>query len=301
VETGQRLLLGVSGGADSVALLHMLLEAARGLQLEFEIGHFDHRLRDVSGADRDFVVALAKTLDLPVHSDAWETPQPSEDAAREARFAFLTRVAQAQRCAVIALGHHLEDRIETLLLRLGRGSGLRGLAGMRWRRHGPVDLVRPLLGCRREELTTWLQERDISWRDDPTNADLRLTRNRLRHNLLPALEELGPGWMRRAEGSLDDLVESWETLEAQARQIQKTLCHEDTIERDGARALDGLLLRTVLQLWLEERGISNLRREHLEEAAEIVRTGRPGQRCVLPGTVGLMVGQKALTLKRPEG
>lgn len=300
VRAGQRLLLGVSGGADSVALLHLLLEASITLELELEIGHFDHRLRDDSADDRDFVVAMGQNTGLPVHVDAWETPSPSEDAARNARFAFLTQVARERSCDAIALGHHLEDRLETLFLRLGRGSGLRGLAGMRWRRRGPVDLVRPLLGCQRHELRQWLEERDIPWRDDPSNADLRLARNRVRHNLLPALEELGPGWRRRAEGSLDDLVDFWETLESAARQIQSTLCHEDSLDRRAARELPDLQLRTVLQLWLEERGIANLRREHLDEAAGLLHTGRTGQECVLPGAVALVLGQKTLDLRRPE-
>jgi tRNA(Ile)-lysidine synthase len=298
VRDDQRLLLGVSGGADSVALLHLLLEASLSMKLDLEIGHFDHRLREDSATDRDFVIALAERHGIPVRIGVWESPSPSEDAARTARLAFLTRTAQDHHCDAIVLGHHLEDRIETLLLRLGRGSGLRGLAGLRWRRSGPVDLVRPLLGCQRHELREWLAERDIPWRDDPSNSDLRLTRNRLRHNLLPALDELGSGWRNRAEGSLDDLVEVWETLEAEARRIQSVLCCEDTLDRQEAQPLQGLQLRTVLQLWLEERGITNLRREHLEEAAGLLQNGQTGQKCVLPGAVSLVLGQKALTLHR---
>jgi len=293
---GQRLLLGVSGGADSIAMLHLVLELVPKLHLQLEVGHFDHQLQETSAGDRAFVEKLAKEHGIPVHCSEWQTPSPSEDAARNARYDFLMGVAQGRRCDALVLGHHLEDRLETLFLRLGRGSGLRGLAGLRWRRPDFVDIVRPLLGCQRQELETWLYDRDLPWRNDPSNDDLRYARNRVRHVMLPALEDLGPGWRQRAQESLEDLGAAWDWMQKQALEVASRAGRPGALDRAALKELPDLLLRTVLQIWLEDQGIQNLRREHLEEVARLATNGQTGQICLLPGAVRCKIEAERLVV-----
>ena len=175
-----RVLVGVSGGRDSVALLRALVELAPRNLWRLRVAHFDHRLRPDSAKDAEFVAELAAELGLRVTTGTWDEPQPGEDAARRARHAFLIECAREHDCEVVALAHQLEDQIETVLMRIGRGTGPRGLAGIPWRRPGVVDYVRPLLDCRRADLTAYLQSLEQPWREDPSNADDTRTRNRVR-------------------------------------------------------------------------------------------------------------------------
>lgn len=214
----QPVVVAVSGGADSVALLHVLHSFAPTWQLALQVAHVDHSLRPESAADAHFVAQLAAQWQLPFHlqqlapTDLAESEEGIEAAGRRARYRFLTEVALTitppGQSPVVALAHHADDQAETLLLHLVRGSGLRGLGGMRWvatRRAGdlwpdaPPDrqqqqlrLVRPLLGVQRADLLRYLRSQGLTWREDRTNQDLHFARNRLRHTVLPALTMLNP-------------------------------------------------------------------------------------------------------------
>ncbi len=193
LEPGQRVIAAVSGGADSTALLHVL--AVLGYRVE--AAHFDHHTRQGESArDAEFVRDMAARLDVPFHAggadvgaEARAAGRSFEDHARHARYAFLCDVASRTDCGVVALGHHRDDQAETVLLRLLRGTAGRGLAGMPpVRLEGPVRIVRPLLDCTHAELCAWLTARGVPWREDASNADPdHARRNRVRHELLPAL------------------------------------------------------------------------------------------------------------------
>lgn len=222
---GAPLVVAVSGGADSVCLLHILHDLAAEWQLALHVAHVDHALRPASAADAAFVAALAAQLGLPYHGTRLVAgslagqPGGVELAARRARYAFLFRTAAAVSppgcLPTVALAHHAGDQAETLLLHLARGSGLRGLAGMRpYSRVRAADiatdiaaddaqaaepllpaeaaLVRPLLDVDQAAIYAWLTARGASWREDETNSLLAPARNRLRHQVLPALAELNP-------------------------------------------------------------------------------------------------------------
>ena len=193
LEPGRRVIAAVSGGADSTALLHLLLELGHRV----EAAHFDHHTRNGESArDAEFVGAMAARLGVPFHAGGADVPELArargrsfEECAREARHAFLRRTAETSGCGVVALGHHRDDQAETVLLHLLRGAAGRGLAGMApVRTEGGVRLVRPLLDCTHAELCAWLTARGIAWREDATNADpAHARRNRVRHELMPAL------------------------------------------------------------------------------------------------------------------
>jgi tRNA(Ile)-lysidine synthase len=299
-----RLLVAVSGGADSVALLRLLVELAprRGLQLE--IGHFDHGLRPDSGADAAFVGELAAQHGLPVHLGRWTAPRPGEAAARRARYEFLEDQAAALGCEALALAHHLDDQIETVLLRLSRGSGVRGALGMAWRRPGPVPIVRPLLAVRGAELRAYLETLGQVWREDPTNRDGRAARNRVRQLVLPALDAaLEPGWASRWSGALADQRAAWDWLATEADGLLEAASVPGSASGEPPacrvaplRAAPAALVPVALQRWIEPRLPRDLSRRHLQAATALVRNGQSGQSVQLPEGLRLVLEQGRLVL-----
>jgi tRNA(Ile)-lysidine synthase len=192
-QTGQRVGVGVSGGADSVSLLHVLFELAPRWNLHLSVLHLDHRLRgEESREDARFVEQLAAELGLPfslaevdIAGLARERGENLEQCARDERRRFFSEFLQSSALDRVAVGHTRSDQAETVLFRFLRGSGTAGLAGIR-----PVTkegLVRPLIGVERDVVEQFLRERKIAWRQDSTNASLEFARNRIRHDLLPAL------------------------------------------------------------------------------------------------------------------
>lgn len=185
---GERVLAAVSGGPDSVALLHVLLELAPRLALAVSVAHVDHGLRPDSARDAEFVSALGARHGAGVDVVRVALPAGSDEArARRARQAALAAVAARVGADRIALGHTADDQAETVLMRLLEAGGVRGLAGI-----PPVrgQVIRPLLDARRRDVLAALEAAGLSWLEDPTNADLRFRRNEVRHRLLPALHAL---------------------------------------------------------------------------------------------------------------
>jgi tRNA(Ile)-lysidine synthase len=200
VPRGGRAIVALSGGPDSVVLVHLLLELHRLGELTVAgLAHFNHQLRGADAdADEAFCVAMAAALDLPIERGradvrtlAREQGRSVEDAARLVRYAFLDAARTRHSADVVATGHSLDDQAETFLLRLLRGSGPRGLAGIRPR---SGRIVRPMLEIPRQHLRAYAQHQGLAWREDATNADLDIPRNRVRHELIPYLErEFSPG------------------------------------------------------------------------------------------------------------
>ncbi|MBR1644048.1 MAG: tRNA lysidine(34) synthetase TilS [Alloprevotella sp.] len=188
-----RLLVGLSGGADSVALLLMLLEARR----DVVAAHCNFGLRGKDAdADEEFVRQLCfrhavplRVRRFPTREVALEPGISIEMAARELRYAWFEELLKEEDCQYVCVAHHADDNVETFLLNLVRGSGVRGLSGMKTRQG---HVLRPLLDKTHEELKAWLLKRGECWREDASNADTRFRRNKIRHEVLPLLRELNP-------------------------------------------------------------------------------------------------------------
>ena len=205
---GDGVLVALSGGPDSVALLRLLRELEAGGELSVAgVAHLNHGLREAANDDEQFCRALASEMGVPFRSDRIDVRAMAarlgtslEDAGRQARYALFERVATELGADVIATGHTRDDQAETFLLRLLRGAGPRGLAGI----HPRVGrAVRPVLDCGRDELRTYLAAIGQSFREDESNRDLSIPRNRVRHELLPLLVArlLAPDYGRaRARG-----------------------------------------------------------------------------------------------------
>jgi tRNA(Ile)-lysidine synthase len=203
VGAADRVAIAVSGGADSIALTWLLVDlaaAGRGPAVAGLI-HINHQLRGAaSDADEAFCRALAGRLELPIAVASVDVGERArrmrmsmETAARDVRYEFFEAAAASLGATVVATGHTMDDQAETVLLRLLRGAGTRGLSGIRIRRD---RFIRPLLECRRADVRTFLIARNEPWRDDASNEDISILRNRVRRELLPVISEIARGGVR---------------------------------------------------------------------------------------------------------
>ncbi len=265
VPAGATVLVAVSGGSDSIALLHLLSRNAVSLHLGLVVGHLDHALRRGSGADRRFVERVARRLGLTWVADrrdvgrARRRDESPEEAARRVRRAFLLEAAATVGATHVATGHTLDDQAETVLLRLARGAGATALTGMA--RSGPGPFVRPLLAIERAELRAWLARRRIAYREDPSNRSLRFDRNRVRRLVVPVLAEaINPRSARLIVQAAERFREDALHLDAAA---ERRLAEIARPERDGGVSLDAVALaaespvlaRRIARIALQHAGV----------------------------------------------
>lgn len=226
IAPGSRVVAAVSGGSDSVALVHILRALADAGELCLAgVAHFNHQLRAAADADQRFVEAVAASLDRTCFADREDVRaraaagrESIELAARTARYEFYERARRHYSADVVALGHTRDDQAETVLLRLLRGAGPRGLAAMH-PRNGPI--VRPLLDCRRQDLRAWLGGRQLPFVEDESNADVAIPRNRVRAELIPLLERrFNPAIVDVLADQADVSRETWMWMEAAAADLE---------------------------------------------------------------------------------
>lgn len=204
-QTGAQLpvVVGVSGGADSICLLQILYQLSERWSLDLHVAHLNHSLRSESTSDAQFVGRMAAELGLPFHIATLprgllkQEAGSLEDRARRRRYDYLTTVAsclpRSPHPPIVAVAHHENDQAETLLINLIRGSGLRGLSGMSWITWwNGVRIVRPMLAVQRQQIQSYLRELRVPWVEDATNLDQYYVRNRLRHSVIPQLQSINP-------------------------------------------------------------------------------------------------------------
>jgi len=260
-----RLGLAVSGGADSVALFHVLLPLCREAGVEATVLHLNHGLRPEAGEDAQFVADLARDACVPFVSERANLSSDARDgeslemAARGARLAFFARCSREAGLDAIATGHHADDVAETLLLRLARGSGATGLSGLRpaSRLSESLALIRPLLSVSDSALRGWLKGRALPWREDASNLDRSIPRNFVRTVLLPQLEQTWtPDLRARLCQSAEALREDDQLLDALARRALESAAHQDTLAVAELLKHPEALQRRALRLWLFQRGLA---------------------------------------------
>ncbi len=293
-DSGGTVLVAVSGGLDSVVLLDLLSRLAPDYGISLHVAHLDHGLRPASADDARFVERLSADLDLPSRIDRLDPDKfdarsggVSEAAARAARHAFLESVRTEIGASRIALGHTADDQAETIIHRLTRGSGIKGLRGI-----PPVRLpfVRPLIETRRAEILEYARTRNLDWRVDASNADLSLTRNRIRHRVLPELERLNPKVVESICRSADLAAEADEIGDHLIRLLWDEVLANEGEERVAFRlgALNDLS-RAVRKLLLREgarrvRGdLTGFEHDHTEEAARLAASESSHGELSLPG------------------
>jgi len=313
LEPGQRVVLAVSGGADSMALLDVLAEVGRAMGLWLCVAHLDHGLRGpASAADAAFVAREAAERGLEarveradVAADRARHGGSLEAAARRVRYDFLSRVAHEVRADRVATGHTADDQVETIVLGLLRGGGLTALCGMPVSRPlGPASrtlVVRPLLESTRAQLLAHLRRRAIPWREDATNADIAFERNCVRHEVLAYLEK----------GTCPDVRETLLALASTARVLKGVVGRlagglvsvgEGAAEIDARRLAQAprLVRRAAARLAHERLGGTRALTRRALDAVEELLEKAPGTQVSLAGGLVAQRGYDAVILRPPS-
>jgi tRNA(Ile)-lysidine synthase len=311
---GLRVGVGVSGGADSVALLMLLTKMLAELGVVASAVHFNHKLRGkASDADEKFVAALAEKSGVTLHvghadvaGKAKREKANLEDAARRARYSFFARLAEQGVVDVVATAHTVDDQAETVLAHILRGTGIPGLAGIH-----PVAgyVVRPLLSFRREELRKFLRVQKQSWREDATNRDTARVRARMRKKLLPLLEkEFNPAAIEHIAGLAERAREQAAFVERLSRHLFKQLVVLDgnvarigitellnplkLSESEGCDVLRAKLILDIVEGVRQRRG--QILAGHINAIVQLARKEESGKRLQLPGGVDVLRERDAL-------
>jgi tRNA(Ile)-lysidine synthase len=289
---GQAIVAGLSGGPDSVAMLDALLALAPSRGLRVVAAHLDHGLRPTAKDDAAFCRELCARLDVRLYVGSADVAARArrdgsgvEAAARGERYAFLRGVKEKEEAAAIAVAHTRDDQAETLLLRLLRGAGRRGLGAMRER---AGDLWRPILAASRADVLGHLRARDLPFREDPTNADPAFLRNRIRAELLPYLEaRVNPAaraTLARAAACLaeeDDLL--GELADGLWSRVARSEAGAVRLDREALSIAPRALARRVIRRALEETGgLRGVGHGHVEKLRALAG-GVSGRRLPLPG------------------
>jgi len=266
LHVGDHVLVAVSGGADSTALLHVLHTLSEPLGIRLTVCHLNHAIRGpAAAADAAFVRQLAGALCLPIIIGRKNVPRLAREkgismemAARDARYAFFVRTARRVGAGTIVTGHTRDDQAETVLLKLLRGAGPRGLSGIaRDRSIGDLRVVRPLLGVSRQEIVSFLRADGRTWREDASNRDVAILRNRVRHELMPLLEtRINPALRETLARTADVMGQEDEWLDGLAeRRLAAVRADDGALELESLDKCLPAERRRVLLGWLVQGGV----------------------------------------------
>ncbi|HKA33608.1 MAG TPA: tRNA lysidine(34) synthetase TilS [Candidatus Binatia bacterium] len=308
---GDGVLAAVSGGPDSVALLHALSGVKEEFNLRLEVAHLEHGIRgEESRADARFVAALADRLGLPFHLKEIKLSRAKaklgkgnlEALAREERYRFLAETASGRGLNKIATGHTLDDQAETLLMRMFRGSGRRGMRAIApVARRGDAVLIRPLIETSREDVEAYLAAERLEYRVDRSNFNPTLLRNWMRLELIPRLKKNIDAAVPARLARMAEIVrDEDDLLDRLARERLSATMRLSALLREPLLAEPRALQRRIVRLWLEN-GLGSLRRigfDHVEAVLELACDGPPNGRVALPGACEVVRCYEALTIEK---
>ena len=275
ISVNAKLVVGVSGGMDSVALSHAL----KALNYDLVIAHLNHQLRGAD-ADKDetFVIGLAKQWELPYFTQKAVIPKEGnlEANARQIRYSFLEDVREAYQADYIAVGHHFDDQIETILMHEKRGSGLRGKRGMSLIKG---NIIRPMLDISRGEIEAYAHKHKLEYRHDKTNDDLDFERNHLRHKVIPKLKE-DMNFEQTIRDKAETARRKLETLSEEKNEWLKTYLHGEYLDR---HAFDELEKDLKVEILLHLLGQKDVYSKTLGRLIDFITHGRTGKELEVKG------------------
>jgi tRNA(Ile)-lysidine synthase len=293
-------VVAVSGGVDSMVLLHVLVHSAgrptnpgdRNSKPRYIVAHFDHGIRPDSAEDAAFVRDLANRCGLQFFTERAELGAgASEAVARRARYGFLHRVECEVGAEGIVTAHHQDDLLETMILNLQRGTGSRGLNSLR----STARMLRPLLGTSKKDISAYAQKHHLVWREDSTNKDMIYARNRVRHQVLSKFSESQKASLLRANQTAARLNDEIFDLVNEYLQSQPS---ETTLDRQQFVALPDVVAREVLAQWLRSHTDVEISRKMIKRLAEAIRSGRNNSLADVARSWTLHIGREQVSLKK---
>ncbi len=274
LNSGDTVICAVSGGADSMCLLTIMKELAREMKLNVAAANLNHSLRGNEGdGDSQYVETVCEIKGVPFYGRkldigaiASEKGISVEEAGREERYKFFDEISVSLGGAKIATGHNISDNAETVLFRLGRGSSAKGLCGIRYKRG---NIIRPLLDVSREEITEYLIENGVMWREDSTNAQLHYTRNKIRHLLIPRFQEIQPDAVEKIVSCAQSLSEDEEYLSSLAEKLLSSAkVEEDEYSTSALLAAPLPIAKRAAAKLLEDWGAKDIDRDKINSLLE---------------------------------
>jgi len=284
-------VVAVSGGVDSVTLLHVLL-AQPGLKLT--VAHFDHGVRVDSAEDEKLVRGMAKSYDLPyVTARGNLGPDISEAAARQARYDFLHTVRRAAAADAIVTAHHQDDALEAAIHNILRGTGRRGLTSLR----STDGIKRPLLHIPKTEIIQYAKDNQLLWREDSTNAGDAYTRNYIRHNIVPRFNAAD---REKLHGIIVAMRQTNAELDAVLDNVLAEQLSEKGMTRSWFIMLPHTAAREVMAAWLRQGGVGDIDKKMVERLVHAAKIFQPGRQVHVAGNLTMHVGKAYLALKHIE-
>ena len=310
VSPGDKIIVGVSGGPDSVALLYLLNTLRYDLGITLHVAHFNHKLRKSADRDQKFVIKLSRKLHVPITVSSaqqkfWKIKGSLEELARRYRFDFLIRTARKYKTSVIALGHTQDDLTETVLMRILRGTGMAGMRAILPKRviQG-VTFVRPLLNFSKKEILSFLKKETIPYRIDPSNRSQKFFRNKIRLQLLPLLERQYNKNIREVLTHLaNTMAIDYDYIEKDGELIFGRLVqreHESLIKisLNKFAKLEPSLQRIILRLAIEKLkgNLNRLTLVHMTEMEDLIQNRPRGAIVHLPDQIFVSKDENSLLI-----
>jgi tRNA(Ile)-lysidine synthase len=326
IAQGQRVVVGVSGGPDSLALLHLFVQSRESLGIVPTAAHVHHGIRgEAADADASFMADIGQEWRVDCRIERVDVPALArdhgyslEEAARKARYSVMSQIASEVGAEILAVAHHADDQAETILLHLLRGAGLAGLRGMLpvttlsaahvlGDLEAGLTIIRPLLDIPREDILAYCDDHGLRPRIDETNDELSLLRNRVRHTIMPMLRELRPSLSQQLGQTARLLQADFDALEMQINEAWKELLVQNaegavSLHRDRWKALPlalrrGTIRRAVAHLTGSTENVSF---QHAENAVQVGMNGNSGAQASLPNGMSLTVGYDVLRIALPD-
>ncbi len=310
---GEAVLVGVSGGADSVCLLHILKELQKELGITIHVAHIHHGIRgEEADRDAEFVRSLCKKWKLPFSLRKISVPEfaeteglSTETAGRVLRYRCFRELCETRKLSKIVTAHHRNDQAETMLMRILRGAGIEGLAGIRYMRQDGV--VRPLLDVTREEIEAYCTENSLEYCTDSTNIETRYMRNRIRNQLLPELEQFNPNVVTALANLAKNMAEDGDFIKGYAKRLYRRIGspmpgrRPVVLESESLQMVEPAIRVRLLQLAAEDTMGKGYKadRKHWEAVLSLLEK-ETGASVDLPDGLTVSVGYGWLTFHAPE-
>jgi len=281
------LVVAVSGGVDSMCLLHMLCNG-KYKDTKLVVAHVNHGIRNDADQDEQLVAKVTKNLGLELYTARLNLGvNASEATARTARYAFLRVVAAKVKASAIVTAHHQDDLLETILLHVQRGTGRRGLTPMQ-----TADILRPLIGITKKELVTYAKKHKISWREDSTNAMQKYARNKIRNTLSAAPQATH----QKLAAIHKRMVDVNRLIDSDIQYVYNYVVNANTIVRNRFVVLPYIVQKELVYMWLTKNNVSNIKNQLVDSAVIACKTYAVHKKMSLTKNTELVSQQKLIKI-----